>query len=304
MMGMTRPMTVDLQNYLESGQSFVNNWIKNYFYDGPQPARIAEAMQYSLSAGGKRIRPILCMASAEAVGGDAGNVMHAACALEMIHTYSLIHDDLPAMDNDELRRGKPTAHIQFDEATAILSGDALLTLAFQVLSDPLYITHDNLNENLRVIHIIAEAAGYNGMVAGQMLDMMSEGNALELKEIERLHKKKTGALIEASVTAGALLGKASQEQLHALQQFAKFIGLAFQAMDDILNVRGDPLKMGKAVGTDADRLKNTYPSILGLAESEKYAEQLVEKSLQAIESLDKKANPLRAISRYIISRNR
>jgi geranylgeranyl diphosphate synthase type II len=261
-------------------------------------------MQYSLSAGGKRIRPILCMASAEAVGGSADTVVHAACALEMIHTYSLVHDDLPAMDDDALRRGKPTAHIQFDEATAILSGDALLTLAFQVLSDPAYTARDSLKENLKVIHVIARAAGYDGMVAGQMLDMLSEGSRLALSDLERMHLKKTGALIEASVIAGAVLAKAAQDQLQALRRFARLIGLAFQVMDDILNVKGDPAKMGKAVGTDVNRRKSTYPSILGLSESENYAQKLVEKSLTAIACFDKQADPLRAISRYIVSRSR
>ena len=222
----------------------------------------------------------------------------------MIHTYSLIHDDLPAMDDDERRRGKPTLHIQFDEASAILAGDALLTLAFQILSDTQYVPPDKQAESMQVIHEVAVAAGCGGMIDGQMLDMISEGTHLNLNDIKTLHKKKTGALIEASVFSGALLGGADEMEMQALGQYASSIGLAFQVADDILNVIGDPAKMGKAVGTDADREKNTFPSIMGLADSRQYAELLIEKALHAIESFDKKSEPLRTIARYIIDRNR
>ena len=293
----------DLKPYLFSKQSAVNQWIEAFFSGNSRDGQITAAMQYSLSAGGKRVRPILCLAAAEAVGGDPSDLMHVACAIEFVHTYSLIHDDLPAMDDDALRRGKPTLHIQFDVATAILAGDALLTLAFQILSDTQYLAAEKKHESLQVIHKIAAAAGYSGMIDGQMLDMVSEGNNLKLNDIKTLHKKKTGALIEASIFAGALFGGANNKEMKALNTYASYIGLAFQVADDILNVIGDPLKMGKAVGTDADRAKNTFPSVMGLSESQDYARQLIEKALHAIESFDNKSEPLRAIARYIIERN-
>lgn len=295
---------VDLKAYLSSKQSVVNQWINAFFSGEAQSGQIVEAMQYSLSAGGKRVRPILCLAAAEAVGGDPADLTHVACAIEFVHTYSLIHDDLPAMDDDALRRGKPTLHIQFDESTAILTGDALLTLAFQILSNTRYLAAEKEHESLQVIQKISAAAGFSNMIDGQMLDMVSEGINLNLIDIKTLHNKKTGALIEASVFAGALFGGANDKEMKALNAYASNIGLAFQVADDILNVIGDPLKMGKAVGTDAGRAKNTFPSVMGLSESHAYARQLVEKSLHAIESFDKKAEPLRAIARYIIERNR
>ena len=295
---------IDLKAYLSFRRSAVNQWIEDFFARKSQTGRITAAMQYSLAAGGKRVRPILCLASAEAVGGNPAGLMHVACAIELIHTYSLIHDDLPAMDDDALRRGKPTLHIQFDEATAILAGDALLTLAFQILSDAQYLASEVKQESLKIIHKVALAAGSTGMIDGQMLDMISEGKNLNLNDIKTLHKKKTGALIEASVYAGALLGGANDQEMLALNAYASNIGLAFQVTDDILNIIGDPEKMGKAVGTDADRDKNTFPSLMGLSESREYARQLIEKALHAIVSFDKKAEPLRAIARYIIERNR
>ena len=295
---------IDLQAYLTKKQSMVNQWIEACFSQESRAEKITNAMQYAVSAGGKRVRPILCLAASESVGGNPSNLLPVACALELIHTYSLIHDDLPAMDDDVLRRGKPTLHIEFDEATAILAGDALLTLAFQILSDPRYVTSENGQATLKVMHRVSVAAGYGGMINGQMLDMMSEGKKLNLYEIKVLHKKKTGALIEASVFSGALLGGANAKEMQALNTFASHIGLAFQVADDILNVIGDPVKMGKAVGTDIDRDKNTFPANMGIAESQVYARQLVEKALHAIESFDKKSEPLRAIARYIIERNR
>ena len=295
---------VDLKTYLAAKQSEVNQWIDAIFNKEAVPGQVMRAMRYALSAGGKRVRPILCLATAEAVGGNPKDLMHVAGAIELIHTYSLIHDDLPAMDDDDLRRGKPTLHVQFDEATAVLTGDALLTLAFQILSDVQYTLSNKPHENLQIIHKLAVAAGCRGMIDGQMLDIVSEGKNLNLIDIKALHKKKTGALIEASVFSGALLGGAGSREIKALDLYAGNIGLAFQVADDILNVIGDPAKMGKAVGTDADRDKNTFPSVMGLSESREYAGQLIEKALHAIEAFDKKAEPLRAIARYIIERNR
>jgi len=293
----------DLKAYLLLKQSDINQWLDAFFTRQGTNGQIREAMQYAISAGGKRVRPILCLAAAEAVGGNPNDLMHVASAIEMIHTYSLIHDDLPAMDDDKVRRGKPTLHVQFDEATAILAGDALLTLAFQLLSDAQYIVPEEQHRRLQIIHSVAVAAGCSGMIDGQMLDMISEGKNININDIKLLHKKKTGALIEVSVFSGALMGGANDEEMASLNQYASYIGLAFQVADDILNVIGDPKKMGKAVGTDADRDKNTFPSIMGLPDSQEYARMLIGKALQAIESFDKKAEPLRAIARYIIERD-
>jgi geranylgeranyl diphosphate synthase type II len=294
----------DLNAYLASKQETINfklNEILDSFSDG---GRIFESMGYSLNAGGKRIRPILSIAAAEAVGGNESMVLYIACAIEMIHTYSLIHDDLPAMDNDDLRRGKPTSHIQFDEATAILTGDALLTLAFEMLSS-LEISKNNTPATcLEIIQLLAKAAGCQGMIEGQMRDILSEGKDLAFRELESIHRLKTGALIEASVCVGAVIGKGNEEKVDMLRTYGKHIGLAFQVMDDILNVSGDPSLMGKAVGSDAKRGKNTFPAIIGLSRSENVASRLVETGLHAIHGFDNKADPLRAIARYIIERKR
>jgi len=294
----------DLDAYFSLHTKRINRALESILETPGRSDRILEAMKYSLMAGGKRIRSILCMAAAETAGGDAENAMPAACALEMIHTYSLIHDDLPAMDNDVLRRGKPTCHMAFDEATAILAGDALLTLAFQTLSSIELSSADQAATWLRVIELFSHAAGYCGMIQGQMIDIASEGSRLTLAELKSMHRLKTGALIEASLCSGAVLGGLNSNRIKMLESYAQNIGLAFQVADDILNVEGDPEMMGKAVGTDKLRNKATYPSLLGLQESKKFAKDLVKNALQALESFDKKAEPLRAIANYIITRKK
>ena len=294
----------DLDSYFTSQIMRINRALESLLKTADKPDRILEAMTYSLMAGGKRIRPVLCMAATEAVGGNLEDAVPAACALEMVHTYSLIHDDLPAMDDDDLRRGKPTCHIAFDEATAILAGDALLTLAFQTLSS-IELNNAGLAAKwMQVIQLISYAAGYCGMIQGQMLDITSEGRQLTLAELKSMHRLKTGALIEASLSTGAVLGGSNSNRISLLERYAQNIGLAFQVADDILNVEGDPEIMGKAVGTDKLRNKNTYPSLLGLKQSKDYAGQLVENALQALESFDQKAEPLRAIAKYIIERKK
>jgi len=294
----------DLDAYFSLHTKRINRALESILETPGRSDRILEAMKYSLMAGGKRIRSILCMAAAETADGDAENAMPAACALEMIHTYSLIHDDLPAMDNDVLRRGKPTCHMAFDEATAILAGDALLTLAFQTLSSIELSSADQAATWLRVIELLSHAAGYCGMIQGQMIDIASEGSRLTLAELKSMHRLKTGALIEASLCSGAVLGGLNSNRIKMLENYARNIGLAFQVADDILNVEGDPEMMGKAVGTDKLRNKATYPSLLGLQESKKFAKDLVKNALQALESFDKKAEPLRAIANYIITRKK
>lgn len=292
----------DLNSYLSSKRKQVNEALDSILVDAS--SRIEKAMKYSLMAGGKRIRPVLCLAAAEAVGGQSQDAIKAACALEMIHTYSLIHDDLPGMDNDVLRRGRPTCHIAFDEATAILAGDALLTLAFEVLSSIEFSETNRALKWINVTHILATAAGYKGMIEGQMQDMAAEGNQLRLIDLEKMHALKTGALIEASVTVGAILGKGNQTQIQKLKAYSKHIGLAFQVTDDILNVEGDPNIMGKDSGSDQLRKKSTYPSILGMEKSKEFAKKLVEDALKAIEYFDNKANPLRAIAHFIVERKK
>ncbi|MGB9437637.1 MAG: polyprenyl synthetase family protein [Desulfobacterales bacterium] len=294
----------DLTVYIDNKNQQINVALEKILHASIPSEPIVEAMKYSLMAGGKRIRPVLCLAAAEAVGGKPQAVLPAACALEIVHTYSLIHDDLPAMDNDDLRRGKPTCHVAFDEATAILAGDALLTLAFQVLSSVQSTTGNQASGWLKVIHIISTAAGYRGMIRGQMLDMAAEGQHLTLAELKSMHALKTGALIEASLLCGALLADARKRQMDILKTYARSIGLAFQVTDDILNVEGNPKIMGKAVGTDELREKSTYPAILGLERSRQFAKNLVDEALQALEDFDKKADPLRALATYIIDRKR
>jgi len=294
----------DLTNYLNDKKELINSELDKIFRNFASSRHIVKAMKYSLMAGGKRIRPILCLAATDAVGGDLESALPAACALEMIHTYSLIHDDLPAMDDDELRRGKPTCHVAFDEATAILAGDALLTLAFQILSSPVKIKESEALIWLNVIQVISSAAGFKGMIDGQMKDIISEGTSLSLDDLENMHALKTGALIEASIFSGAILGNGSQEQIKQLGIYAKNIGLAFQVTDDILNVEGNPAVMGKAVGTDKNRKKSTYPLIMGLNESKEFATDIVNNALKSIEFFDNKADPLRAVAEYILKRKK
>ena len=285
-------------------QERINRKLEDILFNTLPSSRLVEAMTYSLMAGGKRLRPILCLATSEAVGENANRSLLAACALEMIHTYSLIHDDLPAMDDDELRRGKPTCHVAFDEATAILAGDALLTMAFQVLSSSEQRDPPNDGKWLRVIRIISKAAGCCGMIEGQMRDLHSEGHQISLDALEEMHAHKTGALITASVQSGCILGNGDDHQFQQLTTYAQNLGLAFQMVDDILNVEGDPELLGKAVGTDQQRGKNTYPALLGLEKSKRLAESKIAAAVQALASFDRGADSLRAIADYILVRKK
>jgi geranylgeranyl diphosphate synthase type II len=297
---------LDLKQYLRDKRELIDAALHRILKTAPQPkARIVEAMRYSLMSGGKRLRPVLCLAACETVGGDGDHALPVACALEMIHAYSLIHDDLPAMDDDCLRRGRPTCHIAFDEATAILAGDALLTLAFETLSSKDIRNQIPAEHWLDIISVISVAAGYKGMVEGQMRDMLAEQqDCLLLSELEALHVLKTGALIEASVCSGALLGQGTFDQITSLKIYSKNIGLAFQVADDILNVEGDPLIMGKGAGTDRHRSKSTYPGLLGLSESKTTASRLISQAIASLAQFDHKADPLRHIAAYIINRNK
>ena len=294
---------MDLKAYLGERRDLVNRALESYLPNGRGPAvRVTEAMRYSLFAGGKRLRPILCLAGAEAVGGDPGEALPMACALEMIHTYSLIHDDLPAMDDDDLRRGKLTCHKQFDEATAILAGDGLLTAAFHTLAvaAPRYEGRENVL--LEVIQVLGTAAGYQGMVGGQMLDLLAEGRKVTLQELETIHRLKTGALLTAAVRTGALMGGGSREEVTRLTGYGEKFGLAFQITDDLLDVEGSAAEMGKATGMDEKRQKATYPALMGLEKAREWARSLVEEAVAGLEPFGAGAEPLREIARYLLVR--
>lgn len=265
-----------------------------------------QAMRYSLLAGGKRVRPILCLAAAEAVGATGKPLLPLACALECIHTYSLIHDDLPAMDDDDLRRGMPTCHKKFGEAAAILAGDGLLSFAFELLAAPLPDGRCGADQRLRLIHNLAGAIGPRGMVGGQALDIEAEGRgvAIDLTRLRLIHRCKTGALITAAVQTGAIAGGADQGQYQALTTYGQQIGLAFQIVDDLLNVTGDPVRLGKAAGSDAARGKATYPAIVGLEATKAKAAEAETAALAALDNFAEPAEPLRELARYIIARTR
>ena len=264
--------------------------------------RLYAAMRYSVMNGGKRVRPLLAYAACEALGAPAEQANGAACAVELIHAYSLVHDDLPAMDDDDLRRGQPTTHKAFDEACAILAGDGLQSLAFSALLDTrLSPQSDTLR--LAMVQALAKAAGPAGMVGGQAIDLGSVGIKLDQQALEFMHRHKTGALIEASVRLGALAsGHASQDRLNALQIYARAIGLAFQVQDDILDVESDTATLGKRQGADIARDKPTYPALLGLEEAKLYALELRDQALVALRPFDAAAEPLRALARYIVER--
>jgi geranylgeranyl diphosphate synthase, type II len=293
---------VFLKAYLQDRRNIVEEALQRYLpSQGNIPADIYNAVHYSVFAGGKRIRPILCLAAVDAVGGNLAPAMPVACALELIHTYSLIHDDLPAMDNDDFRRGKPTSHKVFGEAIAILAGDALLTEAFVLLSRS---EKERLpvQRRLSVIQEIAQAAGISGMVGGQALDVLSEKGLPNKDILGEIHRRKTGALIVAAIKAGAILFNASKDKVKALSQYGANIGMAFQIADDILNVEGNSELLGKETGSDAVRGKVTYPSLLGLDAAKEKLKQHIDASIENIANFDERARPLRIIARYIEER--
>jgi geranylgeranyl diphosphate synthase type II len=294
----------DLKAYVTGKQERINAALDDLWHNQDRsPTPLVRAMRYSLQAGGKRLRPILCISASEVIGAASeADVMPAACAIELIHTYSLIHDDLPAMDDDDLRRGKPTCHKAFDEATAILAGDALLTAAFEILAGAGRHRSGGALKWLEAIYLIAKAAGYSGMVEGQMMDISSEGKMITIEALERLQRLKTGALIEASVRVGAVLGGGSPQEIAALGAYGRDIGLAFQIADDILNVEGTPEMLGKPVGSDEALQKATHPSITGLDEAKSHARQLVNHAAEALSIFGEKGEPLVSLARYVIER--
>ena len=265
----------------------------------PLDATLTESMEYSLMAGGKRLRPILLMAAADAAGAKGEDFIASACAMEMIHTYSLIHDDLPAMDNDDYRRGKPTNHKIYGAGMATLAGDALLTLAFEVL------TREDVSAEMKlaVIQEISAAAGPQGMVGGQAIDMESEGKRIPLEQLREMHLGKTGALFKAAIRSGAILAKADEKTLEALTEYSLAFGLAFQITDDILDVVGDEATIGKPVGSDERNNKSTYVTLTSLDEARRLAREAVDDGLRAIAPLGDKAKFLGALLEYLISRD-
>ena len=296
---------MDLKSYLNEKRMIVDEALRGFFPEPQGPsADVIRAMSYSLFAGGKRLRPILCLAGAEAVGGEGQDAIPVACAIELIHTYSLIHDDLPVMDDDDMRRGRPSNHKVFGEAVALLAGDALLTEAFRLMTHTDSTTRVKPHTLLNVIRLISTAAGYKGMVGGQVVDVQSEGKEVAPSLVEFIHTYKTGALIAASVTSGAILGGGEESQVDAITAYGQKTGLAFQISDDVLDIEGDSHKLGKDVGGDAKKGKITYPAVLGLSRSKEIQREFVDLAIESIKSFDHRANPLRQIARYIIERKR
>ena len=289
---------MDFEKYYSDRQKLINNFLEKRMQK-KGISRVDEAMAYSLFAGGKRIRPILLMATADAVGANGYNFLPVAAGLEMIHTYSLIHDDLPCMDDDDYRRGKYTNHKVFGEAMALLAGDGLLTLAFEVMLEQKNVPPEVLVE---VVREVAMCAGNFGMVGGQALDLDAEGKQISEAELRKLHSGKTGAMFIAAVRGGAHLAGATNDQLLALTHFADLLGLAFQITDDILDVEGDPAEMGKSAGSDEKKHKTTYVSLYTLAGGKALAEKTVAEALECLDSIGEKAEPLRHITKMMFGR--
>ena len=262
---------------------------------------LAKSMNYSLMAGGKRLRPILVMAAADAVGADGEKFLHLATSIEMIHTYSLIHDDLPAMDNDDYRRGKLTNHKVFGDGIAVLAGDALLTMAFEVIADSPNV---DTEKKLKVIKEMSHAAGAEGMVGGQVIDLESEGKKINMDTLRKMHSAKTGALFCAAIRSGAILGGATDKQLADLTQYARQFGLAFQITDDILDVTGDEASIGKPVGSDEKNHKSTYVTLGSLESARELAQKAVDEEKKALADFGKEADFLRELVDYLISRKK
>jgi geranylgeranyl diphosphate synthase type II len=300
--GARRPISFDLQGFLESRTQRVNEALNGFLpKETTKPATIHRAMRYSLFAGGKRMRPALCIAAAEACGGHDADALPAACAVECIHTYSLIHDDLPAMDNDDFRRGKPTNHKQFGEGIAILAGDALLTQAFEILGkskgSPRY-PHQAL------VLELARASVSLQLIAGQVADLEAEGRRIAAADLKYIHERKTSALLCCSARLGGMSANCTPAQLQALTDFGYHVGLAFQIIDDILDITQTSEQLGKTAGKDTAAQKATYPSIIGLEKSRKIARELTAKAFQALKIFRGKAAALEALAMHLLQRNK
>ncbi|MBY2475255.1 polyprenyl synthetase family protein [Clostridioides difficile] len=293
---------MEFKQCLKEKASFIENVLKEYMpkEEGYQKT-VIEAMNYSLSAGGKRLRPILTLEACKIVGGNEKEAIPFAVAIEMIHTYSLIHDDLPALDNDDLRRGRPTNHKVYGEAMGILAGDALLNYAFEVMLSG-SINKENPEKYLKAINEIAKGAGIYGMIGGQVVDVESENKQIEKEKLDYIHMNKTAAMMVGCMRAGAIIGGANSEQMEEITKYAKNIGLSFQIVDDILDIVGDEAKLGKKVGSDIENHKSTYPSLLGLDKSKEIAYNLIDEAKKSIEKLSDDVDFLKGLAEYIIDR--
>lgn len=293
-------MSTNFEEVWSERRELIEEALKKELHEGRElDATLTKSMEYSLMAGGKRLRPILLMAAADACGKDGRAFITSACALEMIHTYSLIHDDLPAMDDDNLRRGKPTNHVKFGAGMATLAGDGLLTMAFEVLTREKNVRPETI---LSVIREVSVAAGTSGMVGGQAIDLESEGRRIDLTCLRRMHMGKTGALFRAALRTGAILAGASEKELAALTQYAEAFGLAFQITDDILDVTGSEAEIGKPVGSDRRNEKSTYVTLTSLARSQELADEAIESALSAVEIFGEKASFLQDLVRFLSHR--
>lgn len=291
-------MTKSLNDFIEKGKQTIEEKMDE-FLTGKIPTKLHESMRYSLFAGGKRLRPILLFASYKSFAADLAKTYRTAAALEMIHTYSLVHDDLPAMDDDDYRRGMLTNHKKFDEATAILAGDGLLTYSFEMINDDERLTDA---EKVYLTKSLSKAAGPAGMVAGQILDMEGETKKLTLEELEQIHIHKTGKLISFAVDAGAYLGGANEEERHYLGEFSRYLGLIFQVQDDVLDIIGDADQLGKPVGSDSENEKSTYPSLLGLDGAREKILEYEAKATKALEKANVKAKYLEQLLKHFGNR--
>ena len=290
-----------MKNRLNGDIKIINDALVKYMeHENNLQSKIYEAMEYSLYAGGKRLRPVLMVETAKMCGGSAEAVLPFACAMEMIHTYSLIHDDLPAMDNDDLRRGMPTSHKKFGEAMAILAGDSLLNKAFEITSSVKDIEPSLV---LRAISMLSNSSGTEGMIGGQVVDIESEGKEIELSELKYLHLLKTGAIIRSSCTIGAVLSGASEEEIKAVDDFASSLGVAFQIRDDILDCTGTVEELGKPIGSDEAEDKNTYVKLLGLERSKELVAEYSQKAISALDVFGDRAEFLKWLADYLINRN-
>lgn len=297
---------MEIKQYLNNKKQQIDRFIEDYFSASLiKPDLLKESMVYSLNAGGKRIRPVLCLTAYEACGGERDqDIIPFASALELIHTYSLIHDDLPSMDNDDLRRGKPTNHKVFGEAMAILAGDALLTEAFYLLSSYSKKAVSGISPDsiLKIISDLSQAVGAYGMVGGQAQDILSEDTEPDEETLSFIHLKKTAALITVSVRVGGLLADCNADKLESLTKYGENIGLGFQIIDDILDIEGDSKTLGKTAGSDEKKKKMTYPKLYGLDSSKKKAEKVLKDAVASLAAFDERANPLREIALYLLSR--
>jgi geranylgeranyl diphosphate synthase type II len=298
-------VSVDLQAYMKERAAAVDAALERFLpAEHEKPETLHRAMRYSVFAGGKRLRPVLVIAGAEAVGGAMDDVMPTACAMELIHTYSLVHDDLPAMDNDDFRRGAPTNHKVFGEAMAILAGDALLTLAFRLLAANFVgrLSPESASALREVLADVAEAAGHGGMVGGQVADLEAEGKPVSAAALDYIHAHKTGALIRTSLRVGARICGATERELKALSLAGGNLGLAFQIVDDILDVTSSTAELGKTAGKDQAQQKATFPAVHGLDASRRRAKQLLDEAEAALAPLGPRAEPIRALGRFILER--